>query len=94
MRAASLVIALALLAGTGATLAQTLTPSIPMTREREKTEGEIAKEKAIEDAYKASLKKIPDAKPTDPWGAIRSEDKPKTAKTQAKAAKKTGTAAN
>jgi hypothetical protein len=43
-------------------------------------------------AYKESLRKIPDAKPSsDPWGTVRSTDAPKTS---AKPRTKTGSTAN
>jgi len=47
-------------------------------------EGQMEKiqEKAAEaarDAYEKSLSNIPDQGSTDPWGAVRPDDKPKTA---------------
>jgi hypothetical protein len=43
---------------------------------------EIEKRKAIEDAYKSALKKIPDQKKSvDPWGNIR-PDQPASPKTK------------
>ena len=62
-----------------------------------KTPEQIEKEKAADRAYKDSLKKIPDAKPADPWGNARSTDAPKApAKTPAakKSPTKTGNTAN
>jgi len=94
------VAALALLAAAPAS-AQTLGTGIPLNQDdNTKTPEQIQKQKAVEDAYKASLRKIPDAKPADPWGNMRSVDtsagttgkpvqlKPKTAP------KKTNSAAN
>jgi hypothetical protein len=37
-----------------------------------KTPDELAKERAIDEAYKAANKKIPDKVANDPWGNIRS----------------------
>lgn len=37
-----------------------------------KTADEVAKEKAVEDAYKAKMNKIPDQKTSsDPWATVR-----------------------
>jgi hypothetical protein len=80
--------------------AQALGTGIPLNQDATKSPAETAKLKAIDDAYKATLKKMPDAKQTDPWGNMRSADtasggqakavqiKPKTAP------KKTNNAAN
>jgi hypothetical protein len=76
-------------------LAQNMGTAIPLGGvERTKTPDEIEREKAADDAYKKSLKTIPNAKASnDPWGTVRS-DKPQ-ATSQPKPAKKTGsTAAN
>lgn len=55
----------------------------------EEKEQDAAKDKA----YKESLKKIPDAKTSsDPWGAVRNNDAPKTA-APAKPKTKTGSSA-
>ena len=103
MRVASLLATLAVVAVACPAVAQNpLSAGLPINSDKTKSEEQIAKEKATEDAYKATLRKIPDAKPADPWGNMRSDDKPKTpAKNQAKnqtgdqtkAAKKTGAAA-
>lgn len=65
-----------------------------------KTEDEKAADAAREKAYKDTLKKIPDAKPSnDPWGGMRA-DPPKqpapkaAAATSAPKKTKAGTAAN
>jgi hypothetical protein len=61
-----------------------------------KTPDQIEKEQAADKAYKESLKKIPDAKPADPWGNARGADAPKTvakAPSAKKPAAKTGSAA-
>jgi hypothetical protein len=77
--------------------AQGLSSGIPLNQEDAKTPEQIAKQKATEDAYKATLKKIPDAKPVDPWGNMRSVDTPKTTQAKAKTkstSKKTSNLAN
>jgi hypothetical protein len=59
-----------------------------------KTPEQIEADQARERAYKDSLRKIPDAKPNDPWGSVRS-DAPKAAPTKSTAAKaKTKTGSN
>ncbi len=80
--------------------AQTPGMAIPLNQEDAKTPEQIEKQKRIEDDYKATMKKIPDAKANDPWGNMRSADttnpakptsiKPKTAAQK----KKTNSAAN
>jgi hypothetical protein len=63
--------ALALL--TGAASAQMPMPGISLGRDKpQQTEQEIAKQKAIDDAYKSATKKIPDKKSADdPWATVR-----------------------
>lgn len=52
-----------------------------------KTEEQIERDKAIDRAYKDTLRKIPDAKASnDPWGSVRTESEPK-AKPVARGAK-------
>ena len=53
-----------------------------------------AAEKEAEQAYKRSLGNIPEQKPSDPWGAVRSESAPKTVAKDpaAKRTKASGTA--
>jgi hypothetical protein len=59
------------------------------TKSPEQMEQDAARDKA----YKESLKKIPDAKTSsDPWGAVRNNDAPKTA-APAKPKTKTGSSA-
>ena len=89
-RAAALIALL-----TGPAYAQT--PHINLMQDvKSKTPEEIARDKINEQAYKDSLRKIPDAKPSsDPWGSARSVDAPKTEKaTQTKTRVKTGSTAN
>src|SRR5262249_40722085 len=64
-----------------------------------KTPDELEAEQQRNQAYKDSLKKIPDAKgSSDPWGGVRTSDAPKTvqSKTAASAKPKTkaGSSAN
>jgi hypothetical protein len=64
-----------------------------------KTPDEIEAEQQRNQAYKESLKKIPDAKGSnDPWGSVRTSDAPKTAPAKttasAKPKTKTGSSAN
>jgi hypothetical protein len=76
--------------------AQALGTAIPLNQQDAKSPEQIEKQKAIEDAYKATLKKIPDAKQSnDPWGGVRGTETPKTTQAKAKPVpKKTGSAAN
>jgi hypothetical protein len=46
--------------------------------EKEKTTSERQAERDAQRAYGNSLKNIPDKGPTDPWGAVRTTDAPKT----------------
>jgi hypothetical protein len=52
--------------------------------DKDKTPSEIAAEKEAEQAYKRSLGNIPDRGSTDPWGAVRNTDAPKTTVTKTK----------
>jgi hypothetical protein len=51
---------------------------------KEKSPTELQAEKDAQKAYGNSLKNIPDKGPVDPWGAVRSNDAPKTAAKQKK----------
>jgi hypothetical protein len=72
--------------------------AIPLNAEKSKTPEEIEKEKQIESDYKATIRKIPDAKVSnDPWGTMRSADtgtKPAQPKPKTTAPKKTSNAVN
>jgi hypothetical protein len=62
----------------------------------EKTPEQLAKERAdraANEAYKKSLRTIPDQGPTDPWGGVRSNDgsKPEATKTVKSKAKPNAT---
>ena len=85
--AAAVIVALAQPA-----FAQSPQKSIPKYGEtdKDKTQQERDAERDAEKAYKNSLKNIPDKGPTDPWGAVRAPDAPKT---PAKQKTKTGAAA-
>jgi hypothetical protein len=87
-------LALLLVLAASPALAQ-FTPSVPLGQEREKTPEEIEKAKATEDAYKKTMKAIPNAKASDdPWSSVRSEEKKPQATSQAKKKKTGPTAAN
>src|ERR1700751_2548741 len=60
--------------------------------DKEKTNAEKDAEKADSRAYQKSLGNIPDQGPTDPWGAVRSPDAPKSSAAKPKKTK-TGSAA-
>ena len=80
--------AVALVAGPAA--AQMQTPNINLIPELQSKSPEEREQDAVRDkAYRESLKKIPDAKASDPWGAVRSTEAPKTA-APAKPKTKTG----
>lgn len=89
---ASMLLA-ALLAGpalsSGAAIAQDDSPHINLLADGPgKTEEEIEKAKAVERAYKDTLRKIPDAAASnDPWGNVRNDGQPKKAASHAKPAK-------
>jgi hypothetical protein len=72
--------------------------AIPLNQEESKSPEQIEKQKQIEADYKATIKKIPDAKANDPWGNMRSADtatpKPAQPKPKTTATKKTNNAAN
>jgi hypothetical protein len=55
-------------------LAQLSTPGIGLNADRPQlTKEEQEKRKAVDDAYKSTINKLPDKKkPADPWGDIRS----------------------
>jgi hypothetical protein len=49
---------------------------------RLKTQEEVDREKAVDDAYKSALKKVPDQKraTNDPWADVRGASEPKAQK--------------
>jgi hypothetical protein len=80
---------------TGPAYSQSKTPPGPPPPPP-KTQQEIEADRKADQAYKNSLKNIPDQAPADPWGIARGTEKPKaTAKAApAKPGPKTGTTAN
>lgn len=79
--------------------AQTPGMAIPLNQDEAKSPEQIEKQKQIESDYKATIKKIPDAKANDPWGNMRSADtstqaRPTQIKPKTAAPKKTNNAAN
>jgi hypothetical protein len=74
--------------------------AIPLNGEGSKSPEELEKQRQIESDYKATIRKIPDAKVSnDPWGTMRSADtgaqsKPAQPKPKATAPKKTSNAVN
>jgi len=80
-------------------LAQSLGAGIPLNQDSSKSPEQIEKQKKIDEDYRATLKKIPDAKANDPWGSMRSADtgtqaKPTQLKPKTTAPKKTTNAVN
>ena len=69
-------------------LAQALGTGIPLNQEKEVTPEQAAKRRATEEAYKSTIKNIPEAKPNDPWGNMRSTDTSTGNAAKAKPAKK------
>lgn len=67
-------------------LAQSMGTGIPLNQEKEVSPEQAAKRRATEEAYKSTIKNIPEAKPVDPWGSMRSTETGNAAK--AKPAKK------
>ena len=53
-----------------------------LDNDRKKSQEEIDKERAIDDAYKSTMKKVPDQKKAtnDPWADVRDMSEPKTQK--------------
>jgi hypothetical protein len=68
LSAAALVVVL-----TGPALAQLPMPALSLGKDKPPpTPEEIERQKAIDNAYRAASKKIPDKKaPDDPWGSVR-----------------------
>ena len=58
---------------------------IPLNQEKDVTPEQRAKRRATEEAYKKTIKSIPEAKPADPWGNVRGAETPHSgAKTKKK----------
>jgi hypothetical protein len=66
-----------------AAFAQPIGAGIPLNQEKEVSPEQREKLRRTEEAYKSTIRTIPDAKPTDPWGNMRGTDttaaKPKAA---------------
>ena len=60
--------------------AQALGTGIPLNQEKELTPEQIEKRRKTEEAYRSTIKNIPDAKPVDPWGNMRGNDSSTAAK--------------
>jgi hypothetical protein len=69
--------------------AQAMGTGIPLNQEKEVSPEVREKRRAQEEAYRSTIKNIPDAKPVDPWGSMRGTDTSGNA-TKAKPAKKSG----
>jgi hypothetical protein len=62
--------------------------------DKEKSPSQKEEERNAERAYKKSLRNIPDkAGPSDPWGAVRSDNAPPSATSTTQKKSKTGSAA-
>jgi hypothetical protein len=61
--------------------------AIPLNQEKKVSPEEEAKRRATEEAYKSTLKTIPEAKANDPWGNMRSVE-PSPGSPKAKSAPK------
>jgi hypothetical protein len=51
--------------------AQAMGTGIPLNQEKEVTPEQREKRRKTEEAYRATIRNIPDAKPVDPWGNMR-----------------------
>jgi len=67
---------------------QPMGAGIPLNQEKEVSPEQAAKRRATEEAYRSTLKNMPDAKPNDPWGNMRSVETPPGASAKAKSAPK------
>ena len=63
-----------MLSDLGPVYAQAAKP--PPPTEAPKGPGEVEREKSADQAYKRSLRNIPDQPPADPWGGARAVDGP------------------
>jgi hypothetical protein len=53
---------------------QAMGTGIPLNQDKEVTPEQAAKRRATEEAYRSTIKNIPEAKANDPWGNMRSVD--------------------
>ncbi len=82
------IAALAFVVAAGPALAQT--PAINMLDQgKPKTQDEIARGQAIDEAYKSTMKKVPDQKTSnDPWADVRGSSQPTTVRKQGRGGSK------
>lgn len=76
MRALRIVLPAAAMLLASPALAQIPPVNLLQDNKPAKSQEEKDAESARDKAYKDSLKKIPDAKPADPWGGVRSDASP------------------
>jgi hypothetical protein len=81
MRSFVAALAIALLAGPAVAQIGGINMISP---EKKKTPEELSREQAIDDAYKSTMKKVPDQKKTtnDPWADMRGTSQPTTGQKQ------------
>ena len=82
MKVAFGAVAIALLVGPAVVLQTGGVNLLDSNDRRLKTQEEVDREKALEDAYKSALKKVPDQKrgSNDPWADARGASEPKAQK--------------
>ncbi|MCA6110591.1 hypothetical protein [Bradyrhizobium cenepequi] len=91
MRALVAALMIALMAGSA--LAQNAVPRYGDV-DKDKSPSQKEEERKAERAYQRSLRNIPDkAGPSDPWGAVRSDNAPPSAANATQRKSKTGSAA-
>ena len=59
---------------------QGLGTGIPLNQPKEVSPEQLEKRRQTEEAYKRTIRTIPDAQPVDPWGNMRSVETTSTAK--------------
>ena len=89
-----LVAALLMAVATPAAYAQAMGTGIPLNQEKEVSPEVREKRRATEEAYKSTIKNIPDARPVDPWGNMRGTDTSGNAAKAKPAKKSSGNLAN
>jgi hypothetical protein len=87
MRALRLLVPVAIMLLASPAFAQVPPLNLLQDNKPAKTQEEKDAEAARDKAYKESLKKIPDAKPADPWGSVRSDAPPAAPAKSASSAK-------
>jgi hypothetical protein len=86
MRTLALTLLLTIIAAPA--FAQALGTGIPLNQEKEVSPEQLEKRRKTEEAYKSTIKNIPDAKPVDPWGNIRGSETSTSSAAKAKSAPK------